>query len=100
MTIGSPGIFQRPTRTFNPSFFKACSRHAAQRFSFSLNKGFSFPAQKSGPIEKDFVFELLPAVFWPWWNNIRINSPYFITYLPNLLRIYNQGLTILLPSIN
>lgn len=23
MTIGSPGIFQRPTRTFNPSFFKA-----------------------------------------------------------------------------
>ncbi len=52
MTIGSPGIFQRPTRTFNPSFFKACSRHAAQRFSFSLNKGFSFPAQKSGPMKK------------------------------------------------
>ena len=29
MTIGFPGIFQRPTRTFKPSFFKACSRHAA-----------------------------------------------------------------------
>ena len=52
MTIGSPGIFQRPTRTFNPSFFKACSRHAAQRFSFSLNKGFSFPAQKIGSYGK------------------------------------------------
>ena len=44
MTIGSPGIFQRPTRTFNPSFFKACSRHAygdydeASMFSYAAGK--------------------------------------------------------------
>lgn len=69
MTIGSPGIFQRPTRTFNPSFFKACSRHAAQRFSFSLNKGFSFPAQKSGPM-KDFVFECFLQCFGPVDNTV------------------------------
>ena len=52
-TIGSPGIFQRPTRIFNPSFFNACSRHAEHKLSHSINKGFSFPTQKSGPIKNN-----------------------------------------------
>ena len=98
MTIGSPGIFQRPTRTFNPSFFKACSRHAAQRFSFSLNKGFSFPAQKSGPMKKTLSLNASCSVLAPWTTPYKFPLLYYIP--PNLLRIYNQGLTILLPSIN
>ncbi len=56
-------MFQRPTRTFSPSFFNACSRHAAQRFSFSLNKGFSFPAQKSGPMKKTLSLNASCSVF-------------------------------------
>lgn len=89
MTIGSPGIFQRPTRTFNPSFFKACSRHAAQRFSFSLNKGFSFPAQKSGPMKKTLSLNASCSVL-AWWTT-PYKFPYFITYLPTCFEYIIRG---------
>ena len=90
MTIGSPGIFQRPTRTFNPSFFKACSRHAAQRFSFSLNKDFPFLPKNSGPMKKTLSLKCFLAVFWPWWTT-PYKFPYFITYLPTCFEYIIRG---------
>lgn len=95
MTIGSPGIFHRPTRTESSSFSNACFFQAAHKLSDSMNRGFSFPCHTSGPMKK-FCRETFPAMYSPVSTRQCISLPlYYI--LPSWTRRYNRGVINLLP---
>ena len=97
MTMGSPGYI--PSSDTNGKFDRfssACFFQAAHRLSDSMNRGFSFPCHTSGPMKKNSVAKLFPAMYSPVSTRRCISLPlYYI--LPSWTRRYNRGLINLLP---